>query len=420
MDTKQGVNHSSGTQVLPGRQFPPHIVYPLDRLTLSLDDHILRGAGIPSYAEGVFARDEIITSELLEDSKGLREILRFAARMQGKKKDPATGEQWGAIFHEYNLKHGGGVELVGRPGLNTLYNASDTNAHFLRGHLQYIEMTGDSSLFDEQRSNVVYATEYILRHLDANHLFVVDPKHSDAQRYALRVTYWKDSVLKDREGGEPVYPVVYPLSHIQNMAGVRAAAELLGSEELRQTAQDMRQAIVHLFDNNIEGLSIAIDQRGRISGINSDVLHALHYLEPDDIDPSTLERFLANTTSLETPFGFRTLSADNANEVEDAYHAKTVWTHEQAIIHKGARRHREWAQSHGEEGLARALARVERVSSQVYTNYLKANLESNPELFLILQDGEIVPGGNDPQAWAVGARYYFERALSEERIAAFT
>ncbi len=418
MDTKQELSHHSAPPVvLKDGRYPSHIQTSLDQLSIRHETHTLRGAGIPSYAEGIFARDEIITSELLEDSLGLREILEFAARMQGKKKDPVTGEQHGAIFHEYNVRHRGGVTLDGKEGLNTLFNASDTNAHFLRGHEQYIQMTGDMSLFDRQRGNVIYATEYILRHLDENNLFVVDPKHADAKRYALNVTSWKDSKLPQREGGEPLYPVVYPLVHIQNMAGLRSAARLLNSPELQKKAEDMKEALPSLFDGE-RGLFIAIDRAGGVSGVSSDILHALHYLEPGDIDAQTLGQFLAHTEALETDFGYRTLSAENAEDVDDPYHAKTVWTHEQAIIHKGARRHREWAEANGQNDLALALMRVEKVSERVYKNYLRDNSGSNPELFLILEDGEIVPGGNDPQAWAVGARYYFEKALSEERIAA--
>jgi glycogen debranching enzyme len=392
-------------------QFPSNVQTPLNGLALHHETFDLHGAGSPSYAEGIFARDEIITSELLEDAYSLRSILEFAAVMQGKKKDPLSGEQPGAIFHEYNIRTRNGVELAGREGLNTLYNASDTNAHFLRGHEQYIEMTGDWGLFEKHRPNVIAATEYTLRHLDSNSLFVIDPKHADADRFALKVTYWKDSELKDRENGEPLYPVIYPLSHIQNLSGIRSAARLLRSTELAKTAENMKEALPYLFDKQLDALSIAIDRGGRISGISSDILHALHYLNPMDIDPKSLERFLVNTSILETSFGYRTLSAQNAEEVSDAYHAKTVWTHEQAIIHKGASAHRKWARKKGLSVLEHVLSRVVRVSERVYANYLKDHEDKNPELFIVHDDGSIEPGGNDPQAWAIGARYYFTNKL---------
>lgn len=399
----------SGLNIAPGKvQFSPHIQLPLDRLTLSHETHTLRGAGIPSYEIGFFARDGLITDgELLEDAKGLRSNLEFCAAIQGTKKDSQTGEEPGEIFHEFNLAALGGVSLDGRPG-NTLYNASDTTALFLRGHEQYINLTLDKSLLERQRPNIIAATEYILRHLDDNGLFLVDPRYSDAQSYALRVTYWKDSMLKGRAGGEPLYPVIYPLAHIQNMAGLRSASRLLESQELENEASQMKKALNHLFDHDNNALFIALDRGGKIDGISSDVLHALLYLDEGDIEDEVLTRFIKSASCLETDLGYRALSAASAQEVEDPYHAKTVWTHEQAIIHKGALKHLEFVEKKGNYGLAEELKKVVSVSQRVYDNYLKDHDESFPELFLISEDKSMVLGGNDPQQWAVGARHYFD------------
>lgn len=381
-------------------------ISPFDRLRMDYEDFQLLKAGDTGY-ERPFLRDTVITALLMEDPDSLRSILSFAASKQGVKKDPRTGEQPGAIFHEWDPHLNDGVELPDRSGKTTLYNACDSNALFLMGHEEYQRLTGDNFLFERQEGNIIAATDYILRHLDENNLFMVDPKHSDADGYALRVTYWKDSHLKGRENGEPLYPVVYPLAHIQNMAGLRSASRLLDSPKIAQKAEDMRQALVQLYDDELSTLNIAIDKGGKIKGISSDVLHALFYLEPGDIDPQMLKRFLKASSVLETTHGYRTLSADNADEVEDSYHAKTVWTHEQALIHMGARKHLVSTVDLGDQELADELGRVIEVSSRIVP-YMKEYPERNNELHIITATGEIVPGGCDPQLWAIGARHYFE------------
>lgn len=379
--------------------------FPTLRMKIGEDYNLYR-AGANSY-ERPFLRDSIVATTLAEDIMGLKEILRFAATIQGVKKDPRTGEQPGAIFHEYDPILNDGVELPDRPGKTTMYNACDSNALFLMGHEEYKKLTGDESLALQQQDNILAATGYILRHLDEKNQFVVDPRHSDADGYALRVTYWKDSQLKGRDNGEPLYPVIYPLAHIQNMAGLRSAGRLLGSEELLQKADDMRDAIPNMFDENRDTFKIAIDQGGSISGISSDVLHALYYLEPGDIDAGMLERVLQESKVLETSMGYRTLSPEDSEEVEDKYHALTVWVHEQGLIHAGAQKHLQWAEKNNYQSLQSELQNVTEVSSRT-TPYLKNNPTSNPELFLITSTGEIVPGGCDPQLWAEAARIYYE------------
>lgn len=415
--TRELLQSTSFPNPLQDRNVAPHVRRALDNLslayTLNGEEYELWGAGFPNYRDGLFARDLYVYSELAENPRPLRDTLKFGSQLIGKKQDPATGEQPGAHFHEYNVLLHGGVQLEGRPG-NTLYNASDASALFLRAHEQYLQMTGDTSLFKAQRTAIDGAVGYIKRHIDAQGLFVVDPKHAGAEQYTLKVTSWKDSEVKGRENGEPLYPVIYPLVHIQNMAGLRSAARLLNSPEMQRDADRMRDALPHLFDKEIEGLSIAIDRGGRISGISSDILHALNYLTPGDIDASLLERFLANVSFLETTLGYKTLSSEDSEEVEDQYHGETVWTHEQAIIHKGARKHRMWAEEHGLTALAGALRGVERISEQVYTNYLIHHPDENPELFKILPDGSYEVGENKNQLWAIGAREYFERVFEEE------
>ena len=161
-----------------------------------------------------FSRDSIISALLKQDPEMLKNQLSFCAYEQGKKRNPLTGEEPGKIHHEFP-----GFKMIN--GLYTTYNACDTNALYLIGHYTYQKLTKDNSLAEEQKKNIEQATNYILRHIDENGFFIEDPKFCGNDKFALKVTYWKDSCLIDRDNGMPDYPVVYTLPHIQNLDGLR-------------------------------------------------------------------------------------------------------------------------------------------------------------------------------------------------------
>ena len=189
-------------------------------------------AGLPGFPRN-FTRDSIISAILLQNAQMLRDQLIFCARKQGKKKNPHTGEEPGKIFHEYP-----GVEIRKQ---STLYNACDTTALFIIGHKIYYDLTKDTSLIKSQKGNILMAVNYIINHLKEG-LFFEDPKFSGAKKFALRVTYWKDSVLLGRRGGNPSYPASFFLAHIQNMHALRCAEKIL----VRKIPQfeDMKEALM--------------------------------------------------------------------------------------------------------------------------------------------------------------------------------
>lgn len=80
-------------------------------------------------------------------------------------------------------------------------------------------------------------------------MFIEDPKFVGATAFALKVTYWKDSEIKNLPNGEPIYPVVYPLAQIKNMAALRAAGRILDSKKLVVTAFKMKKAIKLLINS---------------------------------------------------------------------------------------------------------------------------------------------------------------------------
>lgn len=373
-----------------------------ERLSIRQGELTLYCAGLsPVSATGGyvsnFTRDSILSAVIGRDAEMLRDQLKFGVLLQAREKDPKTGAEVGKYHHEFP-----GVEIR---GLSTLYNGSDTTAWALIGHGVYEDLTGDRRLADECRSNIAKGADYILTHLNSDGLFVEDPKFSGADNFALKVTYWKDSELPDRVEGEPLYPIVYTLAHIQNMAGLRSAARLLGSPELLNTAETMRMNLPRLWNTDLGTFNIAMDQKGVISAISSDPLNALFFLEPTDLLLEQAQAIISSASVLETSAGYRVLDPETSHRVADKYHAVTVWPSEQAVIHIGARKHRRWAERVGHTPLADSLIEVEAISARVVP-YLKDN---NVEMFII-ENGQIRQAGCDPQLWTVEAKVYFDSA----------
>ena len=351
----------------------------LDRLRYKQDGLTVYKAGLPKFGHN-FTRDGIISAILLGDPVMLRDQIAFCALHQGKEKDRFAGEEPGKIFHEIELK-----EYRGR---HTKYNACDTTALFLLGHEIYIDMTGDRTLAEKQKENIERAADYILSHLKEG-LFIEDPRFCGARRFALKVTYWKDSGVHSRDGGEPEYPVTYGLVHIQNMRGLKSASRLLKSVKIEKAVKQMQKALSKVYNEELGIFRIAIDRQGPIDGVASDSLHALFYLDQKEFPALKAQRILETSEVLETPIGYRSLDPENSDKALRDYHSKTVWPFEQAMIHIGSKKF----------GLSRGMM----VSSRI-ADYLT----QDHEMVAIRKNGEMTEGGVNPCLWTIAAKYYFE------------
>jgi len=354
--------------------------FKLASLKKKIEDFNLYVAGLPSFAKN-FSRDSIISAILMKDVEMLKNQLCFCALKQGIKKDSLTGEEPGKIFHEYP-----GFKLR---GLSTEFNACDTTALFLIGHEFYQRWTNDKDLVKKQRENIQRGVNYILSHL-RNFLFIDDPKFSNGQKFALKVTYWKDAWITSRKNNEPVYPVVYTLAHIQNMRALRSAAKILKSDYLRKISEKMIKALKKLHDLDF-GFYIAIDKLGPIKGISSDMLHSLFYLEKSDINDEQLKKILNSSKILETEIGYRVLEPKLDSELKGGHYSNQVVPFEQAIIHIGAKKFE--------------LKKVQEVSSRILDV-----LDSEPEQFVI-KNGSVKKSGPDPQLWTIATKKYFEKTI---------
>ncbi|MEM9774271.1 MAG: hypothetical protein AAF902_06795 [Chloroflexota bacterium] len=338
-------------------------------------------AGLPRFPRN-FTRDGIITALLAADAVMMRDQLKFCALHQGRQNNPTTGEERGKIHHEW----------PGYPirDLFTTYNACDAAAFFLIGHGWVQELSPDSDFLSAQATAIQAAAEYIERHLNLDGLFEESPAYCGADQFALKVTYWKDSVILDRSGGEPAYPAVFTLAHVQNLAGMRAAAKLLDSAHFAAVSEQMVQAIPNLFDEQLGTFFSAIDALGPIQAASSDALHALYYLRPTDLTTAQINSIVLASEMLESQIGYMLMTPEDGHRMERAYHADTVWPFEQALIHAGAKKF----------GLARVMRVCERVMRILKT-------AESPELLSIKV---LEPGiASNPQLWTIAAKKYFKR-----------
>ncbi len=352
----------------------------LERLKIRNNDCEIYCAGLPGFPRN-FTRDGIISAIILHNAQILKEQLKFSSILQGKKADPQTGEEPGKIFHEYP-----GVTL--RNGLSTLFNACDTTALFLIGHELYQTWTGDKTLAQTQINEITAAKNYILSHIKDG-AFIESPEFSGAKKFALKVTYWKDSDVQNRSDGEPHYPAVFLLAHVQNMRALRSTSLLLKDNSLQEKANEMLKFFQQkLFDQETKEFINFIDQQGSVKNISSDILHALWYLEPSDLSKKMILTIMKTAEALETPAGYRVLSLNDAKSLSNPYHSATIWPFEQAVIHMGAQKF--------------GLDKLQKTTEQII-DYFKDFHE------ILIQKDELEFGGNAPQLWTVAAADYFQK-----------
>jgi glycogen debranching enzyme len=343
----------------------------------------LYNAGLPSFPRN-FTRDAVISHILTQDMESLKEQVEFCAALQGTKSDPYTGQEEGKIFHEYP-----NVDLNGK---GTMFNACDTTALFLIGCRYVYQAFGDDTWLANMQEPIKKAVRYILAHIDSNGFFFEDPAACGSDGFALKVTYWKDSILLNRSGGQADYPVIYTLAQAQNLSGLKSAALLLDSTTWDIQIKALQNGLNSLFNSSINNFVIARDQIGDIIADSDDFLHMLFYLDPEDINQKYIEESVIKSHILETPFGYRTNSADFCSLV-DTYHSCTLWPFEQAVIHFGARKF--------------GLKRVMEVSSRI-----KDHLVTNPEYFMLDGDPNTYKAaGNDPQLWTWANKEYFRNNI---------
>lgn len=331
-------------------------------------------AGFPSYISN-FSRDSFTYALLANDIDALLAQIEFSSRFQGIDVNPEDGEEPGKIHHEMP-----GILIN---GLHATYNGCDTTAMYLIAIEKVFKLSGSSKILDDYKPSIQAAIKYIKSHVHEN-LFWEDPSQVGADRFALKVTYWKDSEL-NREDSDPHYPIVYSLAHFQNALALKLIGSVLTDNELVDLSDKMFRAgmeLLWLEDHFVT----AVEQGGKIfDPPSTDSLHSLLYIDPFFISSEKTQKIVDYSTPLETIAGYRTGIPQPGNT--DAYHTQFVWTHEQALLHAAAKRH----------DLDKPQSITKRIKP--YIN------DSFPELLDVKM---FKPAGNTLQLWTIGAHIYFQ------------
>jgi glycogen debranching enzyme len=315
----------------------------------------------------------------------LKSQIDYSARRLGKVMNPRTGEEPGKAHHEL-------PSFVNDRGLSTAYNGCDTTAELLR-RIAALAEHDDGDMLDRYQDVISEGIGYIERHINSDGLFIEDPKFSGAQeedgrmrKFALKVTYWKDSELNRLGSREPNYPIVYTLAHFQNAEALHRIGTATGNEIVAKLGSYMTRAgLEHLWAG--DHFVTAHDGEGIIDSPNSDSLHSLLYISPDEIAPTQAQDIERYMQQLETPAGYRS-GIPVAPEVDD-YHMK-VWTHEQALLNAAAKKH-------------------QLSEAQDITTRIAAFIFPQEGIFPELIDPDTHdPHGNLKQLWAMAAYLYFQ------------
>jgi len=338
-------------------------------------------AGLPSYPRN-FSRDVFLAGILMMDADQLQTQFHLSHKYQGSRDDAQTGEEVGKIHHEYP-----GVSMDGRGDFLTTYNACDTTSLFLIG-IEALEQT-NKELFQQilanQQSKIIMAVSYILKHLHQNIFYETPPL--GVEQYALKVTYWKDSIAPDPLGKEELaYPIAYALAHFQAARGVLSAARILNHRGLELAAEAMYEAGIKDFLKSNEFV-LARGRKYKLAQASSDELHCLAYIPAGYQSSIPINEINKRAQLLTTDAGFACTPQDIAKHLSDPYHGYVVWPFEQAFIHYGA------------------LKFKMPINTEIAERVIPF-IDAGNELLQI--DPEIIPAGNSRQLWSVAADMYFK------------
>lgn len=302
-------------------------------------------AGIPWFAT-LFGRDSLITGlqTLAFNPEIAAETLRLLAKYQGVKVDDFRDEQPGKILHE--LRIGELAHLKEIPH-TPYYGTVDATPLFLILINNHANWTGDLSLFQELRSNIDAALEWIARYGDANQDGYLD--YQSRSNRGLINQGWKDSdeSIVNADGSLVVPPV--SLVEVQGYVymakiGLGDLFERAGESEMAMRLRDEAQRIRSQFNqdfwlDDLNFYALALQSGGKPAAvISSNPGQALWTgIVTEEKAKPTVERLMAK--DMFNGWGIRTLSSDNCCYNPEGYHVGTVWPHDNALIAAGFRRY---------------------------------------------------------------------------------
>ncbi|HEY9854380.1 MAG TPA: glycogen debranching N-terminal domain-containing protein, partial [Stenomitos sp.] len=358
-------------------------------------------AGLPWYA-CPFGRDGLLTAyqALMLDPSLAEGTLRYLARFQGSKVDPACDEEPGKILHE---SREGELSRTGEMPFGPSYCTVDATPLFLVLMSEHYRWTGNLGLVRALWPHALRALEWIDRYGDADGDGFVEYRKQGER--GLSNQGWKDSwdSVIHPDGTLAEAPIA--LAEVQGYvydAKVRMAelAQVLGeadlAAQLAAEAARLKQAFNTAFWNEEAGhFVIALD--GAKRQVVSPTSNPGHGLWSGIIDeakaPFVAQELLS--PRMFSGWGIRTMGTNSPNYNPISYHNGTIWPHDNSLVIKGLVQY-----GHRDEA-----ATVSAALFDAARHFPNSRL---PELFCgFTREGRFsrpvpYPVACSPQAWAAG------------------
>lgn len=357
-------------------------------------------AGRPRY-ERLFGRDSLVVAwqRLEREPEIAVATLRLLASMQGRKENPTSEEEPGKILHEWAPERVPWVRWD-----FPYYGSVDATPLFVLLAAWTRHRLDDPAPSQELWPSVKAACGWIVEKIihDPNGFLSYAPANPEG----LRHQGWKDG----RDLGPAPYPVAiveaqgYAYSALIHAADCAAETEPDLAALWRQTAQALRSDFNEAFwlpEEKTYALAIQGDG-SPCRAVTSNPGHLLFTgIVEENRLPLLVERLSAE--DLWTPYGIRTLSAEDRAFKADSYHHGSIWPHDNWIISEGLR-----ALGYTKE---RARLRDALLAAD-------DGLGKTPELFAVhLGKLEAIPFAQYPQAWSSGALLNLLDSSLDERTA---
>ncbi len=298
-------------------------------------------AGIPWYT-CPFGRDALIAGyeALLAQPDVARDALRFLARLQGERDDPARDEEPGKIPHEMRF---GEMAAAGEVPHSPYYGSADATPLFLVLLDEYHRWTDDRETVDALLPAAERALQWLDRYADLDGDGLVE--YARRTPKGLRNQGWKDS----HDGvpfanGRPAEPPI-ALVEVQGYAvdarrRMAALYRRLGREgdgaRLLAAAGAQAEAIEARFWMEGRGTyALALDREKRqVDALTSNPGHLLFSsVAAPERARRVVESLLGE--AMWSGWGIRTLAARQPAYNPLSYHNGTVWPHDNALAAMG-------------------------------------------------------------------------------------
>lgn len=365
-------------------------------------------AGLPWFAVP-FGRDSLITSLFMLplNPDKVKGTLRTLAAYQGETTDPWRDEQPGKIMHE--IRFGELVNTKQSP-FAPYYGTVDATPLFLVVIGEYVRWTGDTSLVEELKPNIVRALSWIDSYVEGEKAGFLTYRQEADKGFPNQG--WKDSSnsMVHVWGDYASSPIA--LSEVQGYVyqakkSLAPIFEKLGDSELARKLEQEAAAFQDRFEqafwmDDEQFYAVALDKEDRqVHSVTSNPGHLLMTGLPNRTRAEQVARRLT-AKDMFNGYGIRTMSTDATGYYPMSYHNGSVWPHDNGMILLG-------------------LSRIgmKKEAGQVITGLLEASksfeYQRLPELFCGHGNeiGSPVPYPTtcSPQAWAAATAIVFVQAM---------